>query len=359
MKRIALLFLLMTGVLLSAQVRLKDVTHLRGEEDLSLIGYGLVVGLDGSGDGSSSQVTVQSIKNMLERFGISVPMNKIRPNNVAAVMVTATVPAFTKSGSRFDVTVASVGDAKSLEGGNLLMTPLLDEEHNKYAVAQGEVSVGGFTAGSKQASVKSNYTLVGRIPNGAMLEREVVGQVVRDGDLLINLENSDYTTAQRVADAINTEFDLRLASPLDPTTVQVIVPDSVSATNRLVAFISRIENLSVTPEQKARVVINERTGTIVAGGNVRITAVAVSHGSLTIKVNSETESQWAGPFGQSQSSSDVAVMPESGQVMVLRASTVEELVQALNAIKVTPRDLISIFQALKSAGALQAELVVL
>jgi flagellar P-ring protein FlgI len=359
MKRIALLSMMICAALLSAQVRLKDVTRLRGESETSLIGYGLVVGLDGSGDGSSSQATVQSIKNMLERFGISVPMNKIRPNNVAAVMVTATVPAFTKSGTRFDVTVASVGDAKSLEGGNLLMTPLLNENHDKYAVAQGEISVGGFNAGSKQASVRTNYTLVGRVPNGALLEREIISQVVSGNALELNLQNSDYTTAQRVADAINANFKIALARPLDSATIQVIVPDSVAAESRLVGFISRIENLSVTPEQKARVVINERTGTIVAGADVKISEVAVSHGSLTIRVSSQSQSSWAGPFGESSSSSDVKVSHQSGQVMALQASTVEELVRALNAIKVTPRDLISIFQALKAAGALQAELVVL
>ncbi len=361
MKRAVFLALLLSVVLMHAQVRLKDIAGFSGLESKQLIGYGLVVGLDGTGDGSSSQMTIQSIKNMMERFGLTIAENKIRPNNVAAVIVTATLPAFSKSGSRFDVTVSSVGDAKSLEGGTLLMTPLLGIDEELYAMAQGAISIGGFNSSTAGAKVRKNFALVGRIPDGAVVEKEVYSQMLYNGELLINLQNPDFTTAQRVAEAINAHFEYRLAAPEDASSVQIVVPDSVLVQKKLIGFISTIENLEVVPEQKARVVINERTGTIVAGGNVELSEVAVAHGNLMIKINTYTETESVG-WGMAEQTSEygtISAINEPARVMVLESSTVQELARALNSIKVTPRDLISIFQSLKAAGALQAELVIM
>ncbi|MCD4829269.1 MAG: flagellar basal body P-ring protein FlgI [Candidatus Cloacimonetes bacterium] len=367
MKRLVLLLLLVAFCGLHAQVRLKDIATFSGLEARPLIGYGLVVGLDGTGDGSSSQMTVQSIKNMMERFGIMVPMNKIRPNNVAAVMITATLPPFAKVGGQFDVTVSSLGDAKSLEGGMLLLSPLMDVEQNLLAMAQGAVSIGGFNTESGGSRVRRNYALVGRVPGGATVHEEVYSQLLFNGELMLNLRNPDFTTVQRVATAINEYFDLRLAAPEDGMSVQVVVPDSVLNNRNLIGFISQIENLQVMPEQAARVVINERTGTIVAGGDVRITQVAVAHGNLTIKVAQETQTTGVGVVGaggaagivQTTTGSSIEVIPEDARVSVIETATVQDLARALNRIETTPRDLIAIFQSLKAAGALQAELVIL
>ncbi len=361
MKKTVLLALLLSVALMQAQVRLKDIAGFSGLESKQLIGYGLVIGLDGTGDGSSSQMTIQSIKNMMERFGLTIAQNKIRPNNVAAVIVTATLPAFAKSGSTFDVTVSSVGDAKSLEGGTLLMTPLLGIDEELYAMAQGSVSIGGFNSSAAGTKLRKNFALVGRIPGGAVVEKEVFSQMLYNGELLVNLHNPDFTTAQRVATAINEYFEYRLAAPEDASSVQIVVPDSVLVQKKLIGFISSIENLEVVPEQRARVVINERTGTIVAGGNVELSEVAVAHGNLMIKINTYSQSQSVG-FGMVEETTEyanVAAINEPARVMVLESSTVQELARALNSIKVTPRDLISIFQSLKAAGALQAELVIM
>lgn len=367
MKKLALMLMLISLCMLHAQVRLKDIATFSGLEAKPLIGYGLVVGLDGTGDGSSSQMTVQSIKNMMERFGITVPMNKIKPNNVAAVMVTATLPPFAKVGGRFDVTVSSLGDAKSLEGGTLLMSPLMDIDQKLLAMAQGPVSIGGFNTESGGSRVRQNYALVGRVPDGGLVQEEVYSQLLFNGELVLNLRNPDFTTAQRVATAINEFFDLRLASPEDGMSVQVIAPDSVLNNSNLIAFISQIENLRVQPEQSARVVINERTGTIVAGGDVQITQVAVAHGNLTIKVAQETDMNALAVVGdeaaagivQTSLTDNIDVNADNAHLAVMETATVQELARALNRIETTPRDLVSIFQSLKAAGALQAELVIL
>ncbi|MCD4651601.1 MAG: flagellar basal body P-ring protein FlgI, partial [Candidatus Cloacimonetes bacterium] len=279
MRKTILTIMIVSLSLLSAQVRIKDISGFSGMVSRNVIGYGLVIGLSGTGDGTSSQMTTQSIKNMVERFGISVPMNKIRPNNVAAVMVTSTIPPFTKLGSTFDVSVSSLGDAKSLQGGTLIMTPLIGADKEQYATAQGAVSIGGFSVSGKKSSISKNFSTTGRIPGGGCVEREVFSQLVYNGELLINLHNPDFTTARRIATAINELFNLRLASAEDGVSVQVIVPDSVLAGKGLIPFVSSIENIQVIPQQKAKVVINERTGTIVAGGHVTISEVAVTHGS--------------------------------------------------------------------------------
>ena len=347
-------------VTLNAQVQLKDLSYFSGLESQDLIGYGLVIGLDGTGDGSSSQMTIQSIKNMMERFGVSVPMNKIRPNNVAAVMVTAVLPPFSKLGSNFDVVVSSVGDAKSLEGGVLLMTPLMGNDQQQYAVAQGPVSIGGFNAEGKNARIRRNYTNVGRVPNGATVKKEIFSQILYNGELLLNLKKADFTTAERVAVAINTYFESKLAAAEDGMSIQVLVPDSILVKKNLVGFVSTIENLEIIPQQKSRIVINERTGTIVAGGNVQISKIAISHGNLTIKISELDETAIIAPVVfTSTSTSETSVNVEQSRMMVLESSSVQELAKALNTIKVTPRDMISIFQSIKEAGALHAELVIM
>ncbi|HOQ79454.1 MAG TPA: flagellar basal body P-ring protein FlgI [Candidatus Cloacimonadota bacterium] len=359
MKKLTLLTaLILIALSLSAQSRLKDISSFSGIESKELIGYGLVVGLQGTGDGTSSQMTIQSIMNMLEHFGITVPINRIRPNNVAAVMITATMPPFMKAGSRFDVNVSSIGDAKSLEGGVLLMSPLIGQDNKKYALAQGPVSFGGFNEEIRNTKMRKNYTNVGRIPNGAVLELEVENKMLINGELNLVLNQADFTTAQKIVTNINSIYRGRIANAYDARTISISVPDSVLVRNNLINFISTVENLRVVPEQSAIVVINERTGTIVAGGNVRINEIAIAHGNLVIQVETKTNRAQVGPYSTESESSNITAT-EDARVITMETATVEDLARALNAIKVSPRDLISIFQSIKQAGALQAELKIM
>ena len=344
--------------LLVAQSRLKDISSFSGIESKSIVGYGLVVGLQGSGDGSSSQMTIQSIMNMLEHFGLTVPMSKVKPNNVAAVMVTAELPAFGKLGSQFDVTVSSIGDAKSLEGGVLLLTPLIGPDGKQYASAQGSISIGGFNEETKNAKIRKNHANVGRVPNGASVEKEIYSQLVTNGELLLNLQTPDFTTAQTTAASINRLFRSKIANAEDAASISISVPDSVLARHNLIGFMSRIENVEIQTDLPAKIIINERTGTIVAGNTVRINEVAIAHGNLIIEIRNKSVTNQVGPYVQQTSESKIKV-GETGSVVVMQATTVQELSRALNSIKVTPRDLISIFQALKAAGALQGELQIL
>ncbi|PID28172.1 MAG: flagellar biosynthesis protein FlgA [Candidatus Cloacimonadota bacterium] len=345
--------------IISAQVRIKDIAEINGLETKQLIGYGLVVGLDGTGDGSSSQMTAQSIKNMMERFGVTIPINKIRPNNIASVMVTANLEPFVKKGNNIDVTVSSIGDAKSLEGGTLLLTPLISVSGKQYASAQGPVSIGGFNSSGKLNKIRKNYTNVGRVPNGAVVEREISSGFIQDGQLILDLYESDFTVASRILDAINIKFGKRLAYSEDAGSIKINVPEKIKADNLLVDFVSQVENLTVKPEAKAKVVINERTGTIVAGGNVTVSEVAVSHGNLTIEISARENNLELGGLEYKETEEFVEAKSDPARVLVLEAATVAELAGALNSIKVTSRDLISIFQSLKVAGALQAELIIL
>ncbi|MCB5249698.1 MAG: flagellar basal body P-ring protein FlgI [Candidatus Cloacimonadales bacterium] len=359
MKKLTLLAaLILIAFSLSAQSRLKDISTFSGIESKELIGYGLVVGLQGTGDGTSSQMTIQSIMNMLEHFGITIPINKIRPNNVAAVMITATMPPFMRAGSRFDVNVSSIGDAKSLEGGVLLMSPLVGQDNIKYALAQGPVSFGGFNEEIRNTKMRKNYTNVGRIPNGAVLEVELENKMLVNGELNLVLNQADFTTAQRIVSNINDTYRGRIANAYDARTITITVPDSILVRNNLIGFISNVENLRVVPEQNAIVVINERTGTIVAGGNVRINEIAIAHGNLVIQVETQVTRTQVGPFGREEEETTINVK-EDARVVTMQTATVEDLARALNSIKVSPRDLISIFQSIKEAGALQAELKIM
>ena len=343
-------------------VRIKDIARINGVRSNQLVGYGLVVGLDNSGDSQQVLFTIQSVANMLREFGISSGTGKLRVRNVAAVMITAELPAFAKSGDRIDVTVSSVGDARTLQGGTLLQAPLRAANGEVYAVAQGPVSVGGFTAGGGGTSVVKNHATAGRIPRGALVERATQTDLTEDDTLVLALERQDFTTASRVASAINDRLGAGTASARDAGTVVVRV--SSSEPSGLVGLISTIEDLTVTPDATARVVVNERTGTVVIGGSVRISSAAVSHGNLIVEISTQYLVSQPGRL----SAGETAVVPdasvdaseEKASLVTLEGtSTIEDLVAALNALKVTPRDTIAILQAIKQAGALHAELEII
>ena len=343
--------------------RIKDLTLIEGARDNQLVGYGLVLGLAGDGDGSTAFYTVQSIANALQRFGITVPSQQVKSKNVAAVMITADIPAFYKPGQRIDVTVAALGDAKSLQGGVLLQTPLLGADEVVYAVAQGPIAVGGFlggAGGAGGATVQKNHPTVGQISGGAIVEREIPTEIVASGEMRFLLLNPDYTSAARMAEVINKNYpDSALAA--DASTVRVRVP--VMFERREIDFIAAVGRLEVVPDIPARIVVNERTGTIVATSTVRLSSVAISHGALTITVAQSLDASQPSPFSQGAT----AVLPstqtnvteqQGGFTVIEEYPSIEQVATALNAMGVSTREMMSIFQAMKRAGALQAELVI-
>lgn len=346
----------------AAAVRLGDLARAQGVRDNQLVGYGLVVGLTGTGD-KSAGFAMQSVSTMLEALGVTVPPSEVSVRNVAAVIVTATLPPFVKPGARIDVTVSSLGDAKSLKGGVLVQTPLRAADGAIYAAAQGPVSLGGFGAEGAQGNQETvNHLTVGRIPNGALVEREVFTEFMQDGRLRLTLQRPDFTTAQRLVEAVEGVWGPGRAQALDAATVEVRCPDSTR--DGAVRFLAQLENLPVVPAECARVVINERTGTIVAGGQVVIQPVAIAHGNLNIRVGTQTGVSQPMPFGQGETTlvteSDIAMQSDGGQFTLLdQGASLQEIARALNAMGVSSRDMIAIFQAIKEAGALQAELVVL
>lgn len=343
-------------------VRLKDIAQLRGVRSNQLVGYGIVVGLEGTGDSNGTMFTVQSIANMLERFGITVSPSAIKVKNVAAVMVTADLPPFARAGNTIDVVVSSIGDARSLQGGTLLQTPLRGADGNVYAVAQGPISIGGFNFGRGGARVQRNHTTVGRIPNGALIEREVPSSFLQsDSGLTIQLNKPDFTTAARVVSSIRSAFPNLTVQALDPSTIRVLL-DPQSAVDP-VMLIASLETLSVLPDIKARVVVNERTGTVVVNGDVRVAPVAIAHGGITVRVQTTFEVSQPPPLSNGQTQvvpqTQVDASEEPARMVYLRdGASVESLVKALNALGVTPRDLIAILQSLKAASALHAEIEV-
>lgn len=345
--------------------RIKDLIDVEGARDNQLNGYGLVVGLANTGD-SKIDSTLQTIANALKNYGVNVPMDDIKSGNVAAVMVTADIPAFVKPGTRIDVTVSSIGDAKTLQGGVLLQVPLQGADRTVYAVAQGPIAVGGFLGGQGGpggATVQKNHPTVGTIPNGAIVEREIPTQVVRNGSLNLMLRDADFTSAARMAESINRVFP-NTAVARDSKTVNVLLPPEYN--NYEVNFLATIGSIELEPDTTARVVINERTGVIVATSNVRVSKVAVSHGSLTISIASNlTASQPNAPFF-GNAAGETVVLPSTttdvneqkgGFKIVEEAPTINDVAAALNALGVSTRDMMSIFQTMKRAGALQAELV--
>jgi flagellar P-ring protein precursor FlgI len=349
-------------------VRIKDITRIKGVRDNQLIGYGLVVGLNGTGDSKSSQFTVQSVANMLSSFGIIVNPGDLGTDNVAAVMVTATLPPFVHEGSEIDVTLSSIGDADNLQGGTLLMTPLHGPGGNEvYAVAQGPVSIGGFNEGGGGNQVKQNHTTVGRVPNGALIEKEVPMSFTNNKHITLVLANPNFATAQRISDVINGTFGYTpqggyYAQAIDAGQVEVKVPNYYE--NKVVNFISRLEQLEVRPDTEAKVVINERTGTIVMGHNVRLSKVSVAHGNLTVTIATQENVVQPDPFTDGQTEvteeTDINVAEEDSRLMVLpKGSSISDVVKGLNAVGASPRDIIAILQAIKQAGALHAELEIM
>ena len=346
----------------SAGARLKDLVTISGAQDNQLVGYGLVVGLAGDGD-KNPVYTVQSIANMLQRFGINVPAATLSSKNVAVVMVTADIQAFLKKGSRLDVNVASMGDAKSLQGGVLLQTPLLGADESVYAVAQGALAVGGFiggTGGAGGATVQKNHPTVAQISGGALVEKEIPAEIVHNHVIELLLRDPDFTSAARMAAAINEKFT-NCAVAADPMSVRVRVPEGME--DSAVDFVARLEAIEVIPDTPARIIINERTGTIVATSRIRISACAVSHGELTISIASSLDVSQPNALSQKGDTTvtprtDTKVTEAKGRLIALdEMPTIEKVAAGLNAIGVSPRDMMAIFQAMKQAGALQAELI--
>ncbi|MCD6460881.1 flagellar basal body P-ring protein FlgI [bacterium] len=363
---IYLMFFICDFAVSAPKIRIKDIARIQGVRVNHLFGYGLVIGLDGTGDSSSTEFTVQSVAAMLEKLGVNVPKNLISVSNVAAVMVTAELPAFSKPGSRIDITISSLGDAKSLYGGVLLITPLQAVDGKIYAVAQGPVSLGGFSfgnGGTGGASAVKNIPTTGIIPNGALIEKAVPTTVVKNKMIYITLNNPDYTSSERLTEAINALFQ-DCATAKDAATVSVRIPQRYLIREATVDFISKIERLSIEPDISAKIVINERTGTIVAGDDVRISRVAVSHGNLNVVIKSNPVVSQPNPLGAGVttvvSDQEVVVEEEANPLTVVdEGITIGEVASALNALGATPRDLIAIFQAMKRAGAIQAELIIM
>jgi flagellar P-ring protein precursor FlgI len=354
----------------AATARVKDVARIVGVRDNELFGYGVVIGLNGTGDRrQSSAFTAQSLQNLLQRHGINLPpsgRNALDTKNMAAVMVTARLPAFARAGTSLDVTVSSIGDATSLLGGTLLMTPLQGPDGQTYAVASGPVSIGGgfsVTAGGTGESVQKNHPTVGRIVGGATVEREVPMATPRDR-VMLALLYPDFTTASRLSQSLNTALGRPAARAVDAATVVVDVPGPEQA--RLVDFVARLEQLTLPTDAPAKVIVNERTGTVIMGSHVRISTVAVSHGNLSIQIKSEFQVSQPPPFAPQGAQTvvvpktDTTVREGTSPLMVVPAgASIGDVVAGLNAIGATPRDLIAILQAIKRAGALQAELEVM
>jgi len=361
---ISALFIALTVVWQSTAdaARLKDIAEINGVRKNQLVGYGLVVGLDGSGDGKKAAFTLQSMASMLEKMGVTVDRKDIQVKNVAAVMVTAILPPFARKGNRLDVLVSSIGDADNLQGGTLMLTPLKGIDGKVYAIAQGPVNTGGFGAGGAASSVVKNFPTVGRVLSGAIIEREVPNDFSSRDSLLFSLHNPDFTTAARVVDAINTQFAEPLARAKDPGTIEIRVPDRYIGNT--VPWLASLSMLEVEPDNEAKVVINERTGTVVMGEAVRISTIAIAHGNLSIIVRENANVSQPLPFSDGRTvvspSTQVDIQEDANQLMVVpEGVSIGEVVRALNSLGVTPRDLIAIFQAIKAAGALQADLEVI
>jgi flagellar P-ring protein precursor FlgI len=343
-------------------VRIRDVTRPLGARHNQLLGYGLVVGLDGTGDSAQVAFTNQAVRNLVTRFGINTGADsRTKTKNAATVVLTADLPPFVRSGDRIDVTVSSLGDARSLQGGVLLQTPLQGADGRVYAVAQGPVSIGGFAASGAGAQVAKNHPTVGRISGGALVEGEVPMKLAEAGVLVLSLSEPDYATAVAVARAISEGIAGASATAVDSATVSVKAPEAFGT--RPVELLAAIGELLVPVDAPARVVVNERTGTIVVGGPVTIAPVAVAHGNLTVEIATTATVSQPPPLSQGTTqvvpATTISAKEEQAAIVPMRAATVDDLVKALNALHATPRDLIAILQALKEAGALHATLEVL
>ncbi len=344
-------------------VRIGDVANILGVRTNQLVGYGLVAGLDGTGDGSSEYFTIQSIANVLKKMGVTLSdslVSSLKTKNVAAVMVTATLPPFVKQGDRIDVSVSSIGDAKSLQGGTLLMTPLKAGNGNIYAVAQGAVSIGGFNLGSGGGNkIRKNHATAGRIPNGAIVEKEVDVNINAKNEITYSLKRPDFTLSTEIAKSINRFYRRSIAFPQDSGSVKVIVPNLYKG--NVVEFISQINQLSVTAISKPIVVLDEKTGTVVVGGDVTIEPISISHGNLTVTVETVKNVSQPNPLSKGKTkvinNKSVSVKESKGTFLTFsKGAKVSDLVSALNKAGATPRDMMAIFQSIKAAGALNADL---
>ncbi|MGH6660807.1 MAG: flagellar basal body P-ring protein FlgI [Rhodospirillales bacterium] len=361
----AILIVLIAAGPAGAASRIKDIVDFEGVRDNMLVGYGLVVGLNNTGDTlKTGHFTKQSLQAMLNRLGVKPTDTGLDSKNVAAVMVTASLPPFARQGSRMDVTVSALGDAKSLLGGTLLVTPLLGADGEVYAVAQGQLAVGGFQAGGQAETVTKGVPTSGRIASGAIIERELGFEMANKTKVKLTLRNPDFTTARRISQAINAFLGTAAAGASDPTTIHLEVPESYR--NNVVNLLTDIEQLRVEPDQLARVVIDEHSGTIVMGENVRISTVAIAQGSLTIRITEAAQVSQPGPFAEVGTTTTVQrtdVQVDEGadkRLTVLPSGvSIQELVNGLNALGIGPRDMITILQAIKTAGALQAEIEVM
>jgi len=345
--------------------RIKDLADIEGIRENLLVGYGLVVGLDGSGDSlRNSPFTRQSLESMLERLGMNTRGTNLNTKNVAAVMVTGNLPPFAGQGTRMDISVSALGDAKSLQGGTLLVTPLVGADGEIYAVAQGSVAVGGFQAEGDAQTVSKGVPTSGRIANGAIIEREVPFALAAMDQVRLSLRNPDLTTADRMAGAINTFMDAEAAEALNPSTVALRIPKKFKG--NIISLLTEIEQLRIQPDQVARVVIDEQTGTIVMGQDVRVSKVAIAQGSLTISITETPQVSQPAPFAEvgntevvPRTEIEVDEGAEKKLTILEESVTLQELVDGLNALGIGPRDMITILQTIKAAGALQAEVEVM
>ncbi|WP_245434440.1 flagellar basal body P-ring protein FlgI [Pseudolabrys taiwanensis] len=347
-----------------AASRIKDLANIEGVRQNQLIGYGLVVGLNGTGDTLNNiPFTKQSLQAMLERLGVNVRGQTLRTGNVAAVMVTANLPAFATQGTRIDITVSALGDSKSLQGGTLLVTPLLGADGNVYAVAQGSVAISGFQAEGEAAKIVRGVPTVGRISNGALIEREIEFNLNRQSQLRMALRNPDFTTAKRIAAAINDFIGAPTAEPLDPSTVGITVP--VPYRGNVVKLLTEVEQLQVEPDLSAKIVIDERSGVIVMGRDVRVSMVAVAQGNLTVSISETPQVSQPQPFSRGGTTqvvprTRIGVQEDGKRLAVVKDGvSLQQLVDGLNALGIGPRDMIAILQAIKAAGAIQADIEVM
>ena len=360
---IAVLAVVASTTWTEAASRIKDLAAIEGVRQNQLIGYGLVVGLNGTGDSlNNAPFTRQSLQAMLERLGVNIRGAAIRTGNVAAVMVTANLPAFGTQGTRIDITVSALGDSKSLQGGTLLVTPLLGADGNVYAVGQGSVAIGGFQAEGDAAKITKGVPTVGRVANGAIIEREIEFALNKLPTVRLALRNGDFTTAKRIAAAVNDFIGSSVAEPLDPSTVQITLPRKYP--QNLVALLTEIEQLQVEPDLAAKIVIDERSGIIVMGRDVRVSTVAVAQGNLTVSITETPEVSQPEALSRGETvvvpRTKVGVTEDGKKLALVREGvSLQQLVDGLNALGIGPRDLISILQAIKAAGAIQAELEVM
>lgn len=341
------------------EVMIGNITRISSLRVNQLIGYGIVVGLNGTGDSNSSQATVQSVANMLQNFGVNVTDDQVTSDNIAAVMVTAELPPVVHNGDQLDITVNSIGDADSLQGGTLLLTPLQAPNGQVFASAQGPISIGGFNVGGGGNQVQQNHPTVGSVPGGALVERELRANLDNQ-QLTYVLANPNFKTASEIATAINNNFGFGVAKAADAATVNISIPDNFA--DNTVDFIAAVNDLKVRPALEAKVVIDEKTGTVVFSHNVQISTVAVAHGNLSVRITTSEDVSQPLPFsdGETTTTQDVQIQVDQGQesnmVVVNQSNTIEDLVSALNAIGATPRDIISIIQKIDAAGALHAKL---